>query len=83
MMIHCEGEMNNIRIKVKKQMAHHFIGKIIHLPADKNGVPLDLFWRRRLKDAETDNCCEVIKSAPSKPASTPKSFDRDITGGKN
>jgi len=26
-----------------------------------NGVPVDIFWRRRLKDAAIDKCCEVVK----------------------
>lgn len=29
---------------------------------DNDGVPVDPFWRKRLKDAETDNCVEVIKT---------------------
>ena len=28
---------------------------------DNNGVPIQKFWRNRLKDAEIDNCVEVIK----------------------
>lgn len=49
--------------------------KINHVPGysgtvtvqtDDNGVPLERFWRNRLKDAKTDNCVEVI------PARTPK-----------
>ena len=27
---------------------------------DSNGIPVERFWRNRLKDAEIDNCCEVI-----------------------
>ncbi len=73
--------MNNIKIEIKKRMANHSVGDIVHLPADENGVPLDLFWRRRFKDAETDDCCEVIKSAPNKPVSTPKKLVRDTTKG--
>ncbi len=74
--------MNNIRIKINKQMANHSIGDIVHLDADDNGVPLDFLWRRRLKDAETDNCCEIVKSAPNKPVSAPKSIKRDTSEGE-
>ena len=28
---------------------------------DSNGIPVSRFWRKRLKDAKTDNCVEVVK----------------------
>lgn len=27
---------------------------------DANGIPLDIFWRKRLKDATIDGNCEVV-----------------------
>lgn len=30
------------------------------IPVDDRGTPLELFWRRRLKDARRDHCCEVV-----------------------
>ena len=33
---------------------------IYEIDADDNGVPLDHHWRRRLRDAEHDGCCEVV-----------------------
>lgn len=38
----------------------------VTVQTDDNGVPLERFWRNRLKDAKTDNCVEVI------PARTPE-----------
>lgn len=36
---------------------------------DSEGTPLDLFWRRRLRDAKRDHCCEVLNpAAPEPPA---------------
>lgn len=32
---------------------------------DQSGVPIDLFWRNRLKDSEIDNCIEVVKEVIS------------------
>jgi hypothetical protein len=34
--------------------------------ADNKGVPLDKFWRDRLKDAKTDKCVEIIKRTRKK-----------------
>ncbi len=27
---------------------------------DNKGIPVDRFWRNRLKDSKTDNCVEVV-----------------------
>jgi len=34
---------------------------IVTIATDENGTPLDQKWRRRLKDAEFDNCVEQVK----------------------
>jgi hypothetical protein len=52
-----------IKIKVNKPIGEHKIGSIVDVAADDEGTPLDLHWRRRLKDAEFDSCCEVVKPA--------------------
>lgn len=38
----------------------------VTITTDKSGVPLDKFWRDRLKDAVIDNCVETIKPAKKK-----------------
>lgn len=30
--------------------------------ADEQGIPVDHFWRNRLKDSAIDNCIEVIST---------------------
>ena len=35
-------------------------GAEISIDVDAVGTPLDLFWRRRLRDAKRDQCCEVV-----------------------
>ena len=47
-------------------------GHVFTISADRYGVPLEEFWRRRFKDAETDNCCEVLSDQPE-PELKPKS----------
>lgn len=36
-------------------------GSIIELEADKNDIPFDSFWRRRLEDSLIDNCVSIFK----------------------
>lgn len=39
--------------------------EIIEVP-DIDGIPSEQYWRRRLKDAQTDGCCEVAQPEPTK-----------------
>lgn len=58
----------NIKIKLNQPMAGYESGREVTIQTDRSGVPLEQFWRRRLRDAETDNCVEVVKAkAPKKP----------------
>lgn len=46
-------------IKLKINSVPGYAG-IISVQTDDNGVPLERFWRNRLKDAKADNCVEVV-----------------------
>lgn len=35
--------------------------ELVPVALDANGEVLDKFWRARLKDAEYDNCCVLVK----------------------
>lgn len=35
-------------------------GQEVPVEVDARGNPLDVFWRRRIRDAERDQCCEVV-----------------------
>lgn len=56
---------NFINLKINLPLPGYTAGQTIKIKTDRNNVPLDLFWRRRLKDALVDNCVEIIKSGPS------------------
>lgn len=44
-------------------MLGHQPNSVIYVDVDKDGVPLEKFWRRRLLDSKTDNCCEIVSQA--------------------
>lgn len=53
------------KVKVKNEA----LAKVLNVSADaiievecKNGVPVNREWRNRFKDAEADNCIEIVKS---------------------
>ena len=63
--------MNIVNIKINKAILNHVVGAIVRVPADDAGIPTDKFWRDRLRDADIDNCVEVvpdvsIKNKPNK-----------------
>ena len=62
---------NAIRIQVNKPLPGYTAGQIVKVEACSAGIPLDMHWRRRLKDSEIDGCCEIVadeseKSEPKK-----------------
>lgn len=52
--------MKNLKIKVLKEFDGHKAGEEVSVPCDQHSIPLARSWRRRLKDAERDKCCEVV-----------------------
>ncbi len=49
-------------IKVNKKIRGHTIGQVVTVECDGEGTPLEFFWRRQLKAAEMDNCCEIMQA---------------------
>ncbi len=62
--------MKHLKVKINGTIVGYSVGQVISIVADDNETPFDEFWRRRLKDAEIDNCCEIVK---------PKSVTRNKT----
>lgn len=40
-------------------------GATVDVTTDESGIPLDHFWRSRLKDSKIDNCVQVISKKNS------------------
>jgi len=49
-----------MQIEILKDFAGYKKGQKVTIESTK-GIPVDIFWRRRLKDAEFDDCVKVIK----------------------
>jgi hypothetical protein len=58
--------MKTIKVKLNVRLGGYEEGAIVTLQTDGAGVPIEKFWRRRLRDAETDNCMEAVKSSKPK-----------------
>lgn len=52
--------MKKLQILINKTFMQYQEGSIITVNAEK-GIPLEKFWRDRLKDSEIDNCVSIVK----------------------
>jgi hypothetical protein len=50
-----------MRLKLNAPLRGLPAGTIKTIQADKNGIPLDPYWRRRLIDSKIDGCVEIVK----------------------
>lgn len=69
--------MNEIKLKLNFEMRGFPAGRVVSVQTDDHGVPLEKFWRRRLHDAVTDNCVEVVEPLKSKKAKQSKSKNEE------
>lgn len=49
------------KIKLNAPLKGFEAGHEILIKCDNSGIPLDRYWRDRLKDAQIDNCIEFVK----------------------
>lgn len=70
---------DQIEIKVNKSFASFKAGEVVALAA-ADGIPLDPYWQRRLRDSAIDGGCEVVqpKKTRAKKAEKP-----DLAGGSD
>ena len=50
---------------IKKPLGIYKVGEAIRVDCDKAGIPLDQYWRNRLKDSVVDHCVEEIQPEKS------------------
>lgn len=62
----------NKQLKLNTALRGHRAGAIVPIKTDKQGTPLDQYWRNRIKDSVTDNCVEIISKPKKKPIETKK-----------
>jgi len=55
-----------INIRINKPFSGYAKGQVVTVEADQHGTPLQEAWRRRLKDAALDGCCEVVEKPKAK-----------------
>lgn len=53
-----------MKIKVNMNLGDHNKGDIVKVEA-RDGVPTSPFWRKRLRDAKIDGCCEIVQPRKS------------------
>tara|TARA_R110000772_G_C13310322_1_gene440402 strand:- start:12136 stop:12390 length:255 start_codon:yes stop_codon:yes gene_type:complete len=56
-------KIENKRLKLNADLNGCKSGQVIVIKC-KNGVPIEKYWRDRIKDSATDNCVEVLTNRP-------------------
>ena len=51
--------MKQIKLKINNVPGY---SGVVNVKTDAMGTPLEKFWRNRLKDAEMDQCVEIVKA---------------------
>ena len=68
--------MTKIRLRLNRALNGLPEGSVVALDADANGVPLDRYWRNRLKDSAIDGCVSVVGDEPAdEPGATEDATD--------
>ena len=49
-----------MKLKLNRNLALHEAGDIVDVEA-VDGIPVNIYWRKRLKDSQFDNCVEIIE----------------------
>lgn len=49
-----------MKLKLNRNLVFHEAGDIVEVEA-VDGVPVNGYWRKRLKDSQLDNCVEIIE----------------------
>ena len=49
-----------MKLKLNRNLALYEAGDIVEVEA-VDGIPVNSYWRKRLNDAQFDNCVEVIE----------------------
>ena len=63
---------NFIVICIHKNLGTAEAGTEVRVNADENGIPLNAFWRKRLRDSNIDGCCSLKANTPEKTKKTSK-----------
>ena len=57
---------NYIFARLNTPIDGHKEGQLVRILTDGRGTAVSMFWRRRIKDAEMDNCLKILKKIPKK-----------------
>jgi hypothetical protein len=56
--------MKTVVVKVLKPFGRYAAGQTVHVAVDDDGQAIELAWRRRIKDAQLDECCVIELDNP-------------------
>jgi hypothetical protein len=68
-------EKQYVDLKLNADLRGHKKGEVIKLEA-RGRMPIDVYWKRRIRDARIDNCVELVEKK-STSSSSKKSYNSE------
>ena len=59
-------QYENKKLQLNTALRGYSAGAVVNIRVDKKGVPLDPYWRGRLKDSRIDKCVEILLKTKAK-----------------
>lgn len=59
-------QYENKKLKLNTALRGYPAGAQINIRVDKQSIPLDPYWRARLKDSRIDKCVEILPKIKTK-----------------
>ena len=70
--------MKKTNFEVIRFIPHYYVGEKVLLKTDSNGIPLDHFWRNRLKEKSIKLMVEVKKDKKEFQSENKKSSEKSL-----
>tara|TARA_R110000851_G_scaffold134568_2_gene269874 strand:- start:147 stop:389 length:243 start_codon:yes stop_codon:yes gene_type:complete len=51
----------NKNITINAPLRNHRVGEVLSIEVDEKNIPLERYWRDRMKESKIDNCIEFTK----------------------
>jgi len=55
--------MKKKKLQINAPLKNLKPGMVIEIQVDKDNIPLERYWRDRVKDSKLDNCVEFVKGS--------------------
>ena len=55
-----------IKVEILKALPGYTVGQSVQIEVDADGVAIDRYWRKRIRDSKIDGCLKLADQKPKK-----------------